>query len=204
VRGWHVTASVTLWVDYVSPYAFVAKAWAYDLERDYDIALEWRPYTLDIASFQQSVAERDPHHWRRVRYAYRDARRFANKQGLTLKGPTRIFYARPANTGMLYAQRYDAFRPYNDLVFDRFWRRELDPEDVAAVEAVLIEAGAPPGFPDFLLGEGGAEHDRLRAEAETSGVFGVPTFVFEGELFWGGDRIGLLRERLDEKGVRRR
>jgi 2-hydroxychromene-2-carboxylate isomerase len=35
-------------------------------------------------------------------------------------------------------------------------------------------------------------------------VFGVPMFVFDGELFWGGDRIGLLRERLDEKGVKRR
>lgn len=47
-------------------------------------------------------------------------------------------------------------------------------------------------------------HDHLRNEAEASGVFGMPTFVFEGELFWGGDRIGLLRERLDETGVKRR
>ncbi|CAN5675406.1 2-hydroxychromene-2-carboxylate isomerase [soil metagenome] len=197
-------ANVRFWIDYVSPYAFVAKAWAYELERDYDVTLEWRPYTLDIASFQQSVAERDPHHWRRVRYAYMDARRFANKQGLILKGPTKVFYARPANAGMLYAQHHGAFRRYNDLVFDRFWRRELDPEDVAAIEALLIEAGAPPGFAAFLAGDGGAEHDRLRTEAEASGVFGVPTFAFDGELFWGGDRIGLLRERLDEKGVRRR
>jgi hypothetical protein len=30
-----MTAEVTLWIDYVSPYAFVAKAWAYELERDY-------------------------------------------------------------------------------------------------------------------------------------------------------------------------
>jgi len=54
------------------------------------------------------------------------------------------------------------------------------------------------------MGEGGSEHDRLRNEAEASGVFGVPMFVFDNELFWGGDRIGLLRERLDEKGVPRR
>ena len=72
------------------------------------------------------------------------------------------------------------------------------------MEALLIEAGAPAGFATFLAGPGGAEHDRLRDEAEAAGVFGVPTFVFEGELFWGGDRIGLLRERLDEKGVARR
>ena len=45
---------------------------------------------------------------------------------------------------------------------------------------------------------------RLRAEAEETGIFGVPTFVFDNELFWGGDRIDLLRERLDEKGVARR
>jgi 2-hydroxychromene-2-carboxylate isomerase len=195
---------ITLWIDYVSPYAFVAKAGAYALADDYDVELQWRPYTLDVASFMGRVEERDPHHWRRVRYSYMDARRFANKQGLTLKGPTKVFYARPANAGMLYTQKHGVFRAYNDLAFDRFWRRELDPENVEAVAAVLAEAGAPPGFAAFLAGEGGAEHDRLRGEAEAAGVFGVPTFVFDGELFWGGDRIGLLRERLDEKGVRRR
>lgn len=196
-------AKVVLWSDYVSPYAFVAKAWAYELEADYDLVLEWRPYTLDIASFQGSVVERDPHHWRRVRYAYMDARRFANKQGLTLMGPKKIFYARPVNAGMLYAQKHGVFRTYNDRAFDRFWRRELDPESIEAVSALLVEVGAPPGFEAFLEGEGGTLHDGLRAEAEASGVFGVPTFVFENELFWGGDRVFLLRERLDEKGVSR-
>lgn len=57
---------VRLWTDYVSPYAYVAKACAYALEADYRIDLEWRPYTLDIASFQGTVEARDPHHWRRV------------------------------------------------------------------------------------------------------------------------------------------
>ncbi|WP_395712977.1 DsbA family protein [Reyranella sp.] len=195
---------VTLWSDYVSPYAFVAKAGAYALEADYEIALLWRPYTLDIASYMGSVDARDPHHWRRVRYSYMDARRLANKQGLTLRGPKKIYTARPANAGMLYAQRHGVFRAYNDLAFDRFWRRELDPESVEAVAALMAEIGAPDGFTSFLAGDGGTEHDRLRSAAEASGVFGVPTFVFDGELFWGGDRLGLLRERLDEKGVRRR
>jgi 2-hydroxychromene-2-carboxylate isomerase len=197
-------AEITLWIDYVSPYAFVAKAGAYELERDYEVALQWRPYTLDVANIMGKVDERDPHHWRRVRYSYMDARRFANKQGLTLMGPKKIYYARPANAAMLYAEKHGVFCAYNDLAFDRFWRRAFDPENVAEVEALLAEAGAPPGFVDFLAGEGGVEHDRLRNEAEASGVFGVPTFVFEGELFWGGDRLGLLRERLDEKGVKRR
>lgn len=199
-----MTAEVTLWSDYVSPYAFVAKAAAYALEADYEIALLWRPYTLDIASYMGSVDARDPHHWRRVRYSYMDARRLANKQGLILRGPKKIYTARPANAGMLFAQRHGMFRAYNDLVFDRFWRRELDPESVEAVAALMAEIGAPEGFASFFAGEGGAEHDRLRSEAEASGVFGVPTFAFDGELFWGGDRIDLLRERLAEKGARRR
>lgn len=194
-------AKVILWSDYVSPYAFVAKAWAYQLEADYEIDLEWRPYTLDIASFQGSVEQRDPHHWRRVRYAYMDARRFANKQGLTLMGPKKIYYARAINTGMLYARQHGVFRAYNDLAFDRFWRRDLDPESVEAVGAALEQAGAPSGFAAFLDGEGGARHDELRREAEASGIFGVPSFVLDGEIFWGGDRVFLLRERLDEKGV---
>lgn len=197
-------AKVVLWSDYVSPYAFVAKAWAYELEADYEIDLDWRPYTLDIASFQGSVEQRDPHHWRRVRYAYMDARRFANKQSLTLMGPKKIYYARAINTGMLYAQQHGVFRAYNDLAFERFWRRDLDPESVQAVSGVLEQAGAPTGFAAFLNGEGGARHDALRSEAEASGIFGVPSFVFDGEIFWGGDRVFLLRERLDKKGVPRR
>ena len=115
------------------------------------------------------VEERDPHHWRRVRYSYMDARRFANKQGLVLKGPKKVYYVRSANAGMLYAQRHGVFRRYNDLAFDRFWRRELDPENVDAVAALLGEAGAPLGFAAFLAGEGGAEHDKLRTKPLPTG-----------------------------------
>jgi 2-hydroxychromene-2-carboxylate isomerase len=105
---------------------------------------------------------------------------------------------------MLYAQEHGVFRAYNDMAFERFWRRDLDPESTEAVSAALEQAGAPSGFAAFLDGEGGARHDTLRSEAEASGVFGVPSFVLDGEIFWGGDRVFLLRERLDEKGVPRR
>jgi 2-hydroxychromene-2-carboxylate isomerase len=196
--------TVLLYTDIKSPYAFVAKADAYRLEADYDIALRWLPYTLDIPSYLGAVEDRSPHAWRRVRYSYMDARRYANKQGLTLKGPQKIFASRPAQIGILYAERQGRLRSYLDLAFELFWKRAFDIEDNAAVVAVLDRAGADArAFTAYADGEGGTEHDRIRSEAEAAGVFGVPTCVIDGELFWGGDRIDLVRERLDEAGLRR-
>lgn len=200
-----MTRTIPLYVDLKSPYAFVAKAAAYQLAEDYDIALRWLPYTLRIPEYLGSVDGRNPHQWRRVRYSYMDARRFANKQGLVLKGPLKIFDTRPAHIGMLYAERQGRLRAYVDLAFDRFWKRDFDVEDVGAVATVLAQAGVDAdGFAAFAAGDGAAALARIEAEAEAGGVFGVPMFVIDGELFWGGDRIELVRERLDEIGVPRR
>jgi len=196
--------AVTIYSDYKSPYVYVALADTYALEHDFDVTLDWLPYTLDIPSYLGSVDGRDPHQWRRVRYAYNDARRYANKQGLTLKGPRKIYDTRTAQTAILFAKKHGVFRTFNDNVFERFWNHTIEIEDIAEIVAALDTAGAPAAdFPAFLHGEGGAEHDRIRTEAEEAGVFGVPMFVFEDELFWGGDRIDLLRERLTERGLAR-
>lgn len=192
-------AEITLYIDYKSPYAFLAKDPAYALERDFGARLSWLPYTLDIPSYLGSVAARSEQQWRKVRYAYMDARRFANARGLTLRGPKQIHDTTAANIGLLYAERHGVFRVYNDMVFERFWRRELeDIEEVAVVAALLAEAGAGgAGFERYLEDEGRAEHDRIMAAAHELGIFGVPTFVLEGELFWGNDRVAALRERLE-------
>ncbi len=191
---------VRVYTDYKSPYAFVAVQPTYDLAEEYGLELEWRPYTLRIAEYLGSVENRSAHSWRRVKYSYMDARRFANKQGLTLKGPKRIFDGYYANAGMLFAQQAGIFRPYNDTVFEKFWKHELDidvPAEVAAVIAAL--GGDAAAFEAYAEGPGRAEMDAVIAEAEAMGVFGVPMFVLDGELFWGGDRLDLLRERLDER-----
>ena len=41
-----------------------------------------------------------------------------------------------------------------------------------------------------------AEHDRIIDEAEALGVFGVPTMVFNGELFWARRPYHMLIERI--------
>jgi 2-hydroxychromene-2-carboxylate isomerase len=43
------------------------------------------------------------------------------------------------------------------------------------------------------------ERDRTTENAAALGVFGVPTFAVDGRLFWGNDRLVLLRHALLNK-----
>lgn len=188
---------VRVYTDYKSPYAFVAVRTTYALAEELGLELEWLPYTLRIEEYLGSVEQRTAHSWRRVRYSYMDARRYANKQGLTLKGPQRVYNGYYASAGMIFAQRTGIFRPYHDAVFERFWKRELDIDALAEMSALVASVGGDAAaFEAYAEGPGRAEQDAIVTEAEALGVFGVPMFVFEGELFWGGDRLDLLRERI--------
>jgi 2-hydroxychromene-2-carboxylate isomerase len=46
-------------------------------------------------------------------------------------------------------------------------------------------------------------YQRYSGEAETLGVFGAPTYVLEGERFWGQDRLEFLDRALDALRARR-
>ena len=201
--------TVTVYIDYKSPYAYLAKDLAYELESDFPVRLNWLPYDLDLADFMGSArvddtrrvleAQRTPHQWRRVKYSYMDCRRQARKRGLTIRGTQKIWNSQTALIGMLYAKRQGevVLRRYNDITFERFWKRELDIEDSAVVMAVLAEAGADTaGFASYLTGEGRAELVRICRGAEEKGVFGVPSFILDGELFWGREHLPDIREML--------
>src|SRR5450631_2258637 len=188
---------VRIYTDYKSPYAFVANKRLFELEENHGVELEWLPYTLRIPEFMGTVEERTPHFWRKVRYAYMDARRYANAQGLTLKGTRRIYDAFYSSAGMLFAQRHGIFRPYHDTIFRRFWNHEIELDELGEISEVIASlGGSVRDFEAYVNGPARDEHDRIITEAESIGVFGVPTMVFNGELFWGGDRISLLIERI--------
>ena len=201
--------TLTVYIDYKSPYAYLAKDLACDLERDFPVRLDWLPYVLDIPSFLGSARldesgrvveeDRNAHQWRRVKYSYMDCRRQARKRGLTIRGTQKIWNSTLACAGLLYANRHgDAvLRRYNDVTFERFWKRELDIEDPAVVAGVLAEAGAETaGAAAYLAGEGPREVDRISRAAEETGVFGVPSFIVDGELFWGREHLPDIREIL--------
>ena len=188
---------VRVYTDYKSPYAFVANKRLFELEPKYGVELEWLPYTLRIPEFMGTVEERTPHFWRKVRYSYMDARRHANAQGLVMKGPRRIYDAFYASAGMLFAQRHGIFRSYHDTVFQRFWSHDLEIDNLSDIAGVIAASGGSAAeFEAYVHGPARTEHDRIIDEAEALGVFGVPTMVFNGELFWGGDRIDMLIERI--------
>ena len=190
---------LTVYIDVKSPYAYLAIAPTRALAAEFGITPVWKPYTLEIPDFLGAVETRNEHQWRRVRYSYMDARRLANRVGLTVRGPQKIFDSSIAHIGMLRAQDHGRFEPYIDRVFERFWKRELDIEDPAVIAAVLEEAGAPAAdFAEWAAGEGRRRHDANQREAEEAGVFGVPSYLFKEELFWGGDRLGMLYERMAE------
>ncbi len=200
--------TIKLYSDYKSPYAYLAKDLVYDLERETGALIDWLPYTLDIPAYLGSakvdahgnVVEetRNAHQWRRVKYSYMDCRREANRRGLTIRGPRKIFDSSRANIGMLYAKRHGLLRGYHDRVFERFWKRELDIESSDALAAVLRECGAgTEDFAAFLEGDGRRQLQDIRREAEAAGVFGVPSFLLEdGDLYWGREHLPRIRELL--------
>jgi len=116
-----------------------------------------------------------------------------------IRGPQKIWDSSLAACGMLCAKRQSsvALCRYNDIAFERFWKRELDIENPDVIRAVLMEAGADAtGFSAYAEGEGREELERICRAAEALGVFGVPSFVVDGELFWGREHLIDIRAML--------
>jgi 2-hydroxychromene-2-carboxylate isomerase len=201
-------APLIVYVDIKSPYAFVAIRPTLALEKILDMRFDWRPLTLDIPSYLGSARKsqgklvensRSASQWIGIKYAYRDARRYAERQGLMLKGTEKIWDSSIANIGILWAVQTNRARlgAYFEAVYPPFWRRELDIEDIAVVEACLEQAGIDAnGFAAFAQGEGRAEHDALQAQLHPCGIYGVPTYVFDGTILFGREHLPYVRWHL--------
>jgi len=190
-----------VYVDYKSPYAYLAIDPTERVAAALGIAVDWRPLTLDIPSYLGSakldekgnVAEsrRSAGQWAQVKYAYRDARRYASLRGITVRGTTKIWDTRLAGVGMLFAKaQCDAvLRRYSAAVFERFWKRELDVEDPAVIESALREAGADTRRFRAELESAGAVYDDMQRAIFDAGIFGVPGYVVEREYYWGREHL---------------
>ena len=196
--------AVTMWLDCRSPYSYLALEPALALERDFDVALAIKPFTLEIGG---ALNLADPaavaRGMRKIKYLYMDVRRFARPRGLTILGPRKVFDGALVHLGLLVAGGHGRGRDYLAAIYPLFFERRIDIENADEIAGVLSGIGVDPaGLAAARDGDGPARLAALDAEAEGQGVFGVPTFAVDGELFWGHDRVELLRGRLAEKAPR--
>lgn len=186
-----------VYIDLRSPYSYVAIEPVRRFSRENELRLHWHPYAIDIAAAYGGADARDERALRKVKYIYRDARRLGAAQGLEIRGPRRIYDAGLAHVGMLFADRSGFLDAYIDIIYAGFFSHALEIEDGAAIAQVIEQLGGSAAeFADYADTTG---PDALRREteaAEAHGVFGVPTFAYDGEIYWGADRLPLLRERL--------
>ena len=200
------SAPLIVYIDYKSPYAYLATDPTYAIADELGIEVDWRPFTLDIPSYLGSARlsnegkvvenERTPGQWTKVKYAYRDVRRYGSLRGIVVRGATKMWDSSLAGIGMLWAkdQGKAVLRSYSSLVFERFWKRELDPEDTGVIERLLDEAGArTAGFCDYASGQGRTLHDSIQHKAFDAGIFGVPTYVIDREVFFGREHLPRIR-----------
>jgi 2-hydroxychromene-2-carboxylate isomerase len=180
------------WYDFASPYCYLAamriEAAAAGLE------IEWRPFLLgpifkrrphDPTPFQNpSPAERA--------YRWRDVERHCQRYGLPWQRPST--YPRNGLTAAritLLALDEGWGTEFSRTVFHANFAEDLDISDEAVLFALAERCGRPSaGILEAALAP---ENKRRLAErveeAIDAGIFGAPSFVVDGELFWGNDRL---------------
>ncbi len=141
---------------------------------------------------------------RKARYLWRDHARYAKLTGLPFRKPSRF----PIKTALalrcvLAAKRIAgeagqgelAAQSLSQAVFRAYWERDEDIADPAVVRT-LISAQADRML---QLADSIEVRDELRAitaDAAARGVFGVPAFFVDGEMFWGKDRLDFVERWL--------
>lgn len=195
----HDTPTVDAFIDLRSPYSYLSLRPARQLAAQRGVRFEWWPFITDFRSaYGGEVEERTYRDIAKVKYLYMDCRRLAKLQGLTIRATTKLWDATLGSQAMLFARSRDRLWEFCDPMLAAFWRREFDLESPAAIGAALAAAGLDlTDWQTWRETRGQADLAAAQARAESLGVFGAPTFVYRGELFWGSDRVDLLAATLD-------
>ena len=136
----------------------------------------------------------------KLRYVMVDATRLAREYGLSLRYGAAIDtdWAKAHAAFLGAEQRGAGVRFMRELFRARFG----EARDVAS-DAVLQDVAARCALaPEEILAAAhsialqASVSDNFRLGQERDGSFGVPSFVHAGQLYWGHDRLGLLRSAL--------
>ena len=139
----------------------------------------------------------------KVAYLLQDVPRLAREYGLTVRFPstTDTDWALP-HAAFLAAEAQGAGQRFMVQAFRKRFSEGLDLGD----DDVVADAAGKAGLdPDAILDA--AHSQPLRAEVsagwqravERDHIFGVPSFVYAGKLYWGQDRMHFLRSAVVRK-----
>jgi len=190
--------TLDIYYDYASPFAYLASELLPAFAQRLGVTLCWKP--IDLMGLS-NYADGLPYSQVKRRYVAVDAARSAEFHAV----PIRVPKPHPVQSGaalrLAHQVRNDSrFSELHTELFRAAWRdqRDLSSEEVLA--DCIVAAG---GDTDDWLGRARQPEARraieaATAEAEAAGVFGVPSMVIRGELFWGLDSLPALEWRLAE------
>ena len=216
-----MTLSIDLFWSFRSPYSYLATPRLVQMQRDYDLTINVRPvYPLAVRS-GAFFAQVNPM-W--IPYLMRDTYRIAQMLGMPYRWPRPDpvvvdLNTRAATPDQPYIHRLTrlgcaAAETSHGLDFLRevshtIWSGEIDgwnegPHladaakraglDLAVLDAKIT---ADPGKYEAII----QANQKAHAEA---GHWGVPTTAFQGEAFFGQDRLDVLLWRLKQNGLQSR
>jgi 2-hydroxychromene-2-carboxylate isomerase len=201
-----VKRQLSVVIDFKSPQAYLAIASTCALADELGITINWRPLIVTpskITAAASSEDDRGSRHRRfRADYLARDITRYAADRDLALGALHRGQDSTLAAIGLLWAERQGPSfaRSYVERVFERYWQESLDIEDERSIQALLIEIGSSvSGFDAFVKGDGRGELAQLQSELRGRGVFEVPTYLVDDDIFLGRQHLPLIRSRLSSR-----
>jgi 2-hydroxychromene-2-carboxylate isomerase len=184
---------IEFWYEFASPYSYIAAARIERLVAGKPLRLDWRPFLLgpifrqrghDPTPFQNpSPAQR--------RYRWRDVQRLCAAEGLPLRLPSTY----PRN-GLIAARMAllaidQGWGPtFTRAVYHANFAADRDIAAAGVIGEIIAELGRDPAL--LAEAQSSATKQRLVRQGEAAvarGIFGAPSFVIGGELFWGNDRL---------------
>lgn len=189
----HSAPAIAFWFDLASNYSYLSAMRIEALAASRGVAIVWRPFLLGPI-FQDRGWTSSPFVLDPVRgaYAWKDTARQAAKHGLPWRRPT-VFPRRsvPATRVALLLAATPAIGPFVRACMRHNFVHDEDIADPALLARILAGLGLDA---QALLHAAMQDGNRaaLRAQvdaARAAGIFGAPSFVVDGELYWGDDRL---------------
>jgi 2-hydroxychromene-2-carboxylate isomerase len=189
-----MAAPIDFYFDFSSPYSYIASEEIEAIAERHGRALNWRPLLLGVVFKSAGGTPLTEGYGPKARYVVRDFARSAAHVGVPYRHPS-VFPigAVAATRAVLWLRRELPAQvgPFIHAVYRAFFVADRNVSEAPVVMSIAQELGIDPA----RLAAGVQEEAiklGLRAEVEQAierGVFGAPTIVVDGEMFWGHDRL---------------